>query len=633
MMSEQAETPKGYWYDLPEETVHKGVFELVDYFETQEAERLEDLLELERLYAGRKLTGLDPWNYFRSDVPIFKDGGRLKMNLSQSVVDALAAELAQHKPRATFATKRGNIKAQNIAKRRTKYVDGQFHKQRVYETATECVFDHLRVGTGVVKVSNDGAQVVSERVHASELYVVAAETIYGKTKQIHHIKTIARSEVHNTFAIGADGKVDKKLAQIIADAKPVNIEGGGAGGRVSDLILLVESYRLPVMKGKKVVKNGLRTVCVESGALVFVPWKRPRLPFAFLRFKKKSRGFWGDGVIEVVRPHQVAVNKNMKTKEEAFALFSGPWVLTDEGGPGTPKVNVSHLRNEVGAVIRGALGRVQVFTPPPMSDQVMNDTREEIGRAYEEAGVSRMAATQVQELGPDASGSARREAKDAHSQRFALQHAAYDQFILDIAQLILDETAELADTPGVDLSVEVPDGDSIEVVQWAETKCNEEMVLQCLPSNFFSTSPSAKKQDVVDAIKLGWLTREQGMKQVDFPDLQGEASLITAFQDHVDRCAGLILDTDRKKEAITRASGFWPEPFDVGLDFMADRMNRHLKRAQATDCDEWRLQLMRDWILRADAISLKRKKDAAAAAAPAAAPAGPAGAPPVPQVA
>ena len=601
MASDKKSKPKQYWWDAEEDEVHKRIWELVDYFKVQDADRMADLLEFERLYHGRKISGLEPWNYWKYEVPVFSDGNALKSNIGQSITNTLAAELAQHKTKPVYLTTRGSPKLKQKAKDRTKWVEGAKRKTKSHGVKQDVVYDMCRTGTGVAKIGNDGAMPVVERVHQCHLFVVNAETMNGTTRQIHYVVAVAKSELE-AFAYDKKGTLDKKKLEIIESAEPVQTV---ASNGVTDVVLLVESWRLPVMRGKKMIKPGRHTLCVSSGALLWEEWKRERLPFAFARFVKKSRGFWGMGVIETIRGRQKAVNKMNITKEEAFALFSGPWVSTRD----TPenKVTISHFQNKVGAVIKNSLGNVVIQTPPPMSDQVMREIDRETERAYEDAGVSRMAAQQVNELGAGASGAAQRELKDGHSKRFALQHDNLDQFELDMAELLVDEARELKKS-GIDLSVEVPDGDAIDVVDWATDEGNEAMHLTCAPTNFFASDPQGKKQDVVDAIRLGWLNREQGMKQLDFPDLAEETGLVTAYYDHVDRIAGVILDEEKKKPEILKTPGFWPEPFD-DPNVCSDRLNRHLKRAQASKVDRWRLDLMREYIERAEAIKIKRTKN------------------------
>lgn len=610
------EPKKQYWWLAEDGQTYRFVATLIDYCMTTQVDRQEEILQHERLYGGRKMLGLTPFNYTKTDLDASpSDVRRIKRNVTKSAIDALAAEIAQHKPRPLYLTKKGNTKLQAKAKKRTKYVEGQFYKTKAYDVMQQCFFDACRIGTGVVKVSNDGWDIVLERVHMGELFVVDIETIYGKTKQIHHVKFVSKTEVLQLpFVAGNEDKCEMvENASAVVDLKQT-MPG------TSDVMRIVESYRLPVYHGKKMVVPGRRAITCDKGDLLVKPWTRKRLPFAFYRYQKPSLGFWGTGVCWQVKSQQFEINKLLNIKQEAFAFASAPWVLTDDSGDTKSKVNVAHIRNEVGAIIQGGANKVQVYTPQPIHPAIAQEIENITQSVFDEVGVSRMAATQTDDLGPNASGAARRERRDAYSRRFALQHQAYDQFSLDITELIVDESADLAAMHGGKLPVEVPVGDGIEIVDWAEVADGEEMVLQCYPTNFFSTTPASKKQEVIEALQAGWLSREQAMKQLDFPDVASETALITAFQDSIDRCAGIIMDDELSVAKIKKKRGFWPEPFDQ-LDLCVDRMNRHLKRAQAADdVDSERLDLMREWINRAQALALKKQPKAppAAPVAPAA---------------
>lgn len=614
-----ANTPTAqFWWDAEKGEVYKNIEQLLQHFATVQAYRLEEMLLYERMYGGRSMTGMTPFTYWNSSASVASDAGHLKRNVVKGCIDALAAEIAKHKPRAFYLSKRGSEKMKEKAKKRTRFVDGMFYMLKIYRLMKQAFFDACRVGTGVIKIYHDGHQVRAERVHASELFVVDAETIYGTTKQLVQVKYIAKTEALNLpFVMGDEEKED-----IIKRAKAVSADGAKAPG-TSEVIRIVESWRLPVKKGKTIVKPGRHVISVNTGDLHSEDWTRDGFPFAFYRYQDKAMGFWGSGVAEQLLSIQYEINKRLRIEQEATAFCSAPWVLT-KNGPPQNKINVGHLRNEAGAVIDGGLGEVQVYTPNPIHPAFLQRLDQLEQKAYDEVGVSKAAATQQDDLGPDASGAARRERRDAYSARFALQHDQYDQFAVDLAGCIMESAAELKSAA---LSVTVPSGEGFDSVTWAETSPGEEMALQVYPTNFFSTTPAAKKQDVMDAQDRGWLTRELAMKQLDFPDMASETSLITAYIDHVDRIAGAILDTERTLDQIKETPGFWPEPFD-DPNVWVDRMNRWLKRAQADeDADEDRLRLMRESIERAILVA-GTKTGAGPAAGQQPMPPAPGGAPP-----
>lgn len=606
-------TPTKYWWDAAEGAVHTAVNALLAHCDSTQAKRAEEIALFERMYGGKSVSHIAPFAQSDAKEALRLAVGRMKRNVAKAAIDALAAEIAQHKPRPLWLTKKGSDKLKKAAKKRTRYCEGQFFKHRVYETMQTAFFDGCRVGTGVVKVTNDGHDLVIERVHPGELYVVDVETIYGKTRQIHHVKYIAKTEVMALACVDTDEKremVEKSTAVTEVGARMIG---------ASEIIRVVESYRLPVLRGKKVLVPGKRTITVSGGDLLDKPWNRERLPFAFYRYQRPAFGFWGTGVCQQLTTHQYEINKLLAIAQEAMAYCSAPWVVT-QNSTDKNKIALSHLRNEAGAIIDGGYGQISVVAPQPIHPIILQQIENLVAAAFEDVGVSRAAAQQQSQLGSNASGAAQREEHDRYSRRFMLQHQAFDQFSLDIAQLIVDEAAELAGKNGGKLPVDVPLGDGIETVDWADTEPGEEMVLQCYPTNFFSSTPPAKKQEVIEALQAGWLTREQAMKQLDMPDIASESALITAYQDHVDRIAGLILDDGMSLAKVKKARGFWPESYDVPqIDMMIDRMSRHLKKAQAADDTETpRLDLMREWANRA--VGVKKKygpKPQPAPAAPA----------------
>src|SRR5579872_3081417 len=118
MANVAAVLPKDLWWDAPEGEVWRRVEVLLKHFARMQSYRYEEIELYERMYGGRSLMGFAPFSYWQTEQPVYMDQARLKRNVVKSCIDALGAEIAQHKPRPQFLTRKGSERLKNVAKRR-----------------------------------------------------------------------------------------------------------------------------------------------------------------------------------------------------------------------------------------------------------------------------------------------------------------------------------------------------------------------------------------------------------------------------------------------------------------------------------------------------------------------------------
>jgi hypothetical protein len=78
----------------------------------------------------------------------------LPYNIARSATDTLVAKIAQHRPLPQVLTQKGNWRQQKRAKKLTQFIEGEFYRQRFFEThARKFIRDALVFGRGILHLS------------------------------------------------------------------------------------------------------------------------------------------------------------------------------------------------------------------------------------------------------------------------------------------------------------------------------------------------------------------------------------------------------------------------------------------------------------------------------------------------
>ena len=126
-----------------------------------------------------------------------------------------------------------------------------------------------------------------------------------------------------------------------------------------------------------------------------------------------------------------------------------------------------------------------------------------------------------------------REFNDIESERFAVIGQRWEQFFIDIAAQAVDQATDLY-TKENDLEVKVPGKSFIEKIKWSEVSLPADAyIMRCFPSSILPTTPAGRLQVVQELIQGGFLSKEEGLALLDFPDLERQLNLSNAAIDDV----------------------------------------------------------------------------------------------------
>jgi len=554
------------WWKEPETSLHDHITPILNKIEEDQTYRKTEYLKFARLYSNKELLGFTAGLYSRSSNESLTNSNRLTLNVIKSCVDTASSKIAKMKPKPLFLTSDGEFQDQIKGQKLTKFIEGVFDDQDAYTLGAKIFVDACVFGTGFIKIHQDGSKVKLERVIPSEIKVDDSESIYGKPRQMHQIRFINREVLADMFPEFID--------QIN------NARGGIEGDTRSslDMVRVTESWHL---KSGEKSTDGKHCITIENATLFVENYAKDFFPFVRFTWTDKLLGLFGTGLAEELIGIQIEINKLLITIQKAQHLAAVPRVYIEAGS----KVVSAHINNEIGSIIKyvGTAPVIQPSTAIPA--EVYTHLENLYNKAYQITGISMLAATSKKPSGLD-SGVALREYQDIETERFMLTAMRYEKMFLDLAKILVDLSRDLYES-NPDLSVKVKGSKFIETIKWSDVDMEDDkFMMRVFPVSMLPTSPQGRLQKVQELIQSGFISKEDGLALLDYPDLDSVMNLELAARNDAMMVLSKIMETG---EYIA------PEPF-MNLQLTLKLAQSYYLKSKVNSAPEDKLQLLRDFI-------------------------------------
>lgn len=497
-------------------------------------------------------------------------------NVVASTIDTVVAATAATDVRARFLTDDADWSEQRRARHLEWYSEGLAKKLSVPEITRQCFKDAALKGVGLVKVYADPdlATIELERVLVDDIVVDEQECRGGKPRQMHQ-------------RIFADRET--LAAQFPEHEERIRKGGAGSMGRRvwagyrhynEHEIVVIESWYLPIgVKGGRYYKPGRHTICIDGADLLDEEWHRQDFPFARIAWSERIQGWYAISLAERLAGHQRQLNKaNWQIDRQLDQLA----VPTTYVGMADANLAVRSV-NRVGTI-------VPIKGPPPTTvipQAVSGETyarREAIrASAFEESGISRLAATASKPGGLD-SGVALREYRDQTTQRFAIQEKAFERFYLDIVLLALGAAKELGAAAPV---IVKKSRFGRRRIAWNEVDLGD-CLAQIAAASTISRTPAGRTQSVLEWAQAGLISQDEARRLMRHPDLERAVSLYAAA----------IEDIEMTIEHILDGAIIVPEPYQH-LKMGVVRFQQAYLKARQDGAPEDVLEALRQWMVQA----------------------------------
>ena len=571
-----------YWWLANKNNLYQELFAYVKKLESRQSYRGADNLRFARLYGNYEQVGLGAFNYSKAEMS-YGVVNRVTLNVIQSLIDTVVSKITKNKPKATFLTSGGDFSLQRKAKKLTKFVEGIYSYGDFYSKAALAFQDACIFGTGCLKVFIDQGQLKVERVFINEIKIDDVEAFYGKPRQLHQEKFIEKSVLIAMFP-------NKELE--IDRASYPEAQSYGQDANSKEMIQVIESWHLP--SGPD-AKDGKHTICISTATLFDEEYKKDYFPFVFFRWGEKPVGFFGQGLAEQLQGIQLEINKILRTIQVSMHLVSIPKLLVEASS----KIVSSHLNNRIGGVIKYA-GTPPQYAPlggiPP---ELFSHLDRLYQRAYEISGISQLAAQSLKPAGLD-SGKALREFNDLETERFMAVAKRYEKCFIDAAEIMIDMAKDLYESEG-DFKVKARDGKFVETISWKDVNMDaDKYLMEIFPTSALSNTPAARLADVQDLLAAGFISKEDGLKLLDFPDLEASLNLLNADNTNLEKVIETMID---------KGEYFPPEPYQ-NLENVIRKVQQAYLLYKVQGAPEDRLELLRQYMEDAQNLLMRAQEKA-----------------------
>lgn len=563
------ERQRNLWWNQPKNKAHDRAIAHCRSVERRQSRLFDKFLKLDGLY--------DP-NSIRSDqngtgtVGMF---GVVTENVVASNVDTVTAAVAATDVRARFMTDDGDWSTQRTARHLEWYSDGL---SSLYDVDIMCrmAFKSAAIkGTGLVHVFVDGADKLHvEHCPVDEIVVDEAEAHNATPSVMHRRRGIDRDELKARYP-GNDDAIDNSQAsqsglwRLFVGLRPID----------DNEVILISSWRLPVgKKGQKGYRPGRYIESIDGTTLYDVLWEEPFFPVARFAWSEPTYGWYGIGGAERIAGHQRALNRRNWQIDRLLNLGALPTTYVRKVDAGLRAVT-----HELGmiAVVNGDIPQT---VHAPLVNKETYQSRDQLkASAFEEFGVSRMAAQSMKPAGLD-SGEALREYRDQTTQRFSIQEKGFEKLKLDVVWLMLFWCKRLgANAPTIQRRTRF----GAKKIKWSDVDMGDVKV-QIVAASTISKTPAGRTQTVIEWAQAGVITQDEARRLIRHPDLERAMSVYTAALEAIEQAF----------EEIEDGKVVMPEPYD-NLQMAVWRGQMEYLKIRGDGAPEEILEALRQYIVQA----------------------------------
>lgn len=587
-----------WWNAGSKKELSEQVLSTAAFLKEQQQFRYRQAGIFSRLYGNMPLFNFAGNNFNKMSAANNLPVDRPTMNVVQSCIDTLVSRVTQSRPRPMFLTDGGNSEGRKLSKQLNNFIMGCFYETKSYPKAEFILRDALALGTGCTKVyRGPDDKVQTERVMLTELLVDPNDALYGEPRQMLQFKLVDRDVAKALFP---------KNPGMIENAEQAYPDASGESSRTaSDQIMLVEGWHL--RSGEK-ANDGLHVVACSEGVLDEPDFKKDTFPFAFLHYSPRILGFWGQGLSEQLMGTQVEINKLLMTISNAINLVGVPRVFVEDGS----KIVKAHLNNSVGSIVTYRGTPPQYVVAPCMPEEVYAQLQRLVQFAYQQSGVSSLAAAAQKPAGLN-SGQAIREYDDLQSDRFSALVRRYENYYIDLAYQCIDQAVDIAKDTGKYQTI-YPNKDGTQQIDLPKLDLiKDPFVIQCYDTSMLPRDPAGRKQAIVEDMQAGLLSMQEGRRLLSYPDLEQVEKLQNAAEERI-----LKIMDDIVEEGIYMP----PDPF-MDLQLANQICVQYINLYSSVKLDEERAQKLRDFFTQVQTLMQAAQPQAPAGPGPQAVPQAP----------
>lgn len=463
----------------------------------------------------------------------------LTSNICKRQVDTFVSKMAKNRPVPMGLTTGGNYSQQKRAKAFSSFSGAILDKVEYWETREQRLRDGAVCGDGFAYNYRVGREFHHDRIFPWQVTVHPFEAQLGKPRTFRLDRYIDRLVLKEQFPDAADD-IDEAEGKDDADSWDPLWDD------TCDLVLVRGIWHLP--SGPN-ANDGAFALCISNKTLELKEYTRPYPPFSRFTFAPPQIGWRGQGMVKQLAPLQFEVNAiGMRLQEQAY--MTGSYVFVEDGAG----IETDTIDNGTLTVVRYRGSPPAFHNPPPFHSQFFDYYMNLRGRMpAEESRISEM--TTRGEIPGGLSGRARRLHHDIEAEGFITQGRADERDVINTCWQFFDLLEEVYEEHGDEKDERKPYTLKVEERKYGRTILQdvnyedvrldrEALILRVFPTSFLNGTPQENAETVRELTKDGFLSQDEALALLDFPDLQGVLNLRTAARRNIERLLEKLKDVD-----------------------------------------------------------------------------------------
>lgn len=529
-------------------------------------------------------------------------------NIVRRQVDTFVAKVSKNRPVPMGLTSGGNYSEQRRAKNISKFFEGILDEVEFWPTRTLRLRDGGIVGSGLALNYRVGRKMVHDRIFKREVRVCPIDAERGKPRTLYIGRLVDKLMLAERFPQHAE------------DIYEAEADCGDGTWNIADrdeataLALVIEAWHLPSGEG---AGDGRHVITISGATLRNDEYTRDVFPVSKFDYSPANAGWFGSGLAQQLEGLQYEVNAvGLRLQERHYLM--GTYVLCEENS----NVEYSQIDNGTLTEVRYAGAQPSFVTPPAAHGDLFNWWQElRTKMPAEITGLSNFATRSEKPAGIIAA-KAVRMVSDSDLENLTPQGRADEKDVIDTCWQFFDLAEEIYAETGKEtekardqkrkkpepymVSVETKrHGKSIlEELDYAKVRIDKKnFKLRTFPTNFLRGTPEEQMQSVNEMIEAGFLSQDEAMILLDFPDLQRVLNLRTASRHLIEQLLERFVDAE---DPTAEGVYVYPEP-PMGLELCKALSIMTWLDEKLSGAPEGNLKLLMDFYLDAEAEIQKAK--------------------------
>lgn len=453
-------------------------------------------------------------------------------NICRRQVDTFVSRIVKNRPMPMALTTAGNYSQQRRARSLSKFFEGELDLVKFWRTRTLRRRDAGVFGSGLALNYRVKGQRFHDHIFGFDLRVDPIEARYGNPRTIYLRRFLDRQVAKERWPEHAEA-----IEQ--ADSKSDEDNFGVGYDETCDEILIIQAWHL---RSGENASDGAVGLFISNATLEMGEYKRDYFPISKFDYSPPVVGWFGESMVKQLSGLQYEVNAiGLRLQENAYLTGTYVWV------PGQQGIETDTIDNGALTVIRSQ-AEPKFLTPAAWHPQIFDYFMKLRGQFPGDiTGQSAMATRSEKPAGLD-SGKAIRAYHDVDTENLVVQGRADEDDVVDTCWQLLDLAEEIYAEKGsldVQTSSRRFGRDILEDLSFKDVRLDrKQFTLRVFSTSFLASTPEDRWSQVQEMINAGFLSQDEAMALLDFPDLQRVLNVRGAARRNIERLLEKLIDSE-----------------------------------------------------------------------------------------